>query len=224
MSIDSLSSLASSIAYAGAARFHVQTSDATSPSGFPYFRHHDSVSALWSTKWRPPAARGIYPFMDGDVSDFDPVIDELIRQSGDDVGILLNPDTYAQAFFPAAEQLVASAEEALREGSTTEAARLFLRAAAVYRRAISFEPLYPIAARMGSRQGDVPSWRCTTGSAISSCRCPIYCRRAGSRRRRRANPNLLSAAIGYASRRGMARAALRVRARRLSHRQHAPDR
>jgi pimeloyl-ACP methyl ester carboxylesterase len=133
MSTTPLSSLAASIANAGADRFHVQGSAKNLRDDFPYFQHHDSVSALWSTKWRPPAARGIYPFMDGDVTDFDPLIEELIRRSGDDAAILQDPDAYAEVFFPGAERLVASAEEALQEGSTTEAARLFLRAAAVYR-------------------------------------------------------------------------------------------
>ena len=117
----------------GAPPYHVQSTAATVRDGFPYFAFHESVSALWSVKWRPPCAAGIYPFTDGKVEDFDPIFAELVRISNDDPGILYRPDDYARPFFPVAERLVAQAEGALAKGSTAEARDLFLRAAAVYR-------------------------------------------------------------------------------------------
>ena len=68
--------------------------------GFPYFTHQDSVSALWSQKWRVPCAAGIYPFTDGKVVDFDAVFAELQRISNDDPSILYRPDEYAKPFLP----------------------------------------------------------------------------------------------------------------------------
>ena len=58
--------------------YHVQSTAETIRSGFPYFAHHDSVSALWSKKWRMLCAHGIYPFMDANVEDFDPIFGELV--------------------------------------------------------------------------------------------------------------------------------------------------
>ncbi|MTD55570.1 alpha/beta hydrolase family protein [Amycolatopsis pithecellobii] len=113
--------------------YHVQSTAGTVRDGFPYFAHHDSVSALWSHKWRAPCAAGIYPFTDGRVADFDPIFAELSKISADDPGILYRPDDYAKPFFPVADQLVAAAEEALSNGGRAEARDLFLRAAAVYR-------------------------------------------------------------------------------------------
>ena len=63
--------------------YHVQSTAAELRSGFPYFGQHDSVSALWSQKWRMPCERGIYPFSDGNIQDFEPIFAELIRVSGD---------------------------------------------------------------------------------------------------------------------------------------------
>jgi len=113
--------------------YHVQSTAQTLRDGFPYFAHHDSVSALWSQKWRAPCSAGIYPFTDGRVEDFDPIFAELSKISADDPAILYRPDDYAKPFFPVADRLVAVAREALSNGSTVEARDLFLRAAAVYR-------------------------------------------------------------------------------------------
>jgi acetyl esterase/lipase len=113
--------------------YHVQSTTETLREGFPYFTHHDSVSALWSQKWRGPCAAGIYPFTDGQVADFDPIFAELGTISADDPAILHRPDEYAKPFFPVADQLVAAAEKALSNGNTAEGRDLFLRAAAVYR-------------------------------------------------------------------------------------------
>jgi pimeloyl-ACP methyl ester carboxylesterase len=113
--------------------FHVQSAAGDSRDGFPRFGHHDSVSALWSHKWRAPCAAGIYPFTDGRVEDFAPIFAELSEISADDPAILYRPDDYAKPFFPVAARLAAAAEEAASNGRTPEARELYLRAAAVYR-------------------------------------------------------------------------------------------
>ncbi len=113
--------------------YHVQATAAELRRGFPYFAHHDSVSALWSQKWRTPCAHGIYPFTDAKVEDFDPVFAELVRISDDQSSILYRPDEYAPPFLPVAEKLVTKAGQAEAQGDTTQARDLYLRAAAVYR-------------------------------------------------------------------------------------------
>jgi hypothetical protein len=113
--------------------YHVQGTAAELRTGFPYFAHHDSVSALWSQKWRKPCAHGIYPFTDGNVEDFDPIFAELVRVSDDKPDILYRPDEYARPFFPLAEKLLTKAGQAEEKGDTAQARDLYLRAAAVYR-------------------------------------------------------------------------------------------
>jgi Esterase FrsA-like len=113
--------------------YHVQSTAAELRSGFPYFSYHESVSKLWAEKWRKPCQQGIYPFTDGDVGDFDPIFDELVRISLDASDILFRPDEYATTFFPVAENLVALAGQAGSRGDNAKARDLFLRAAAVYR-------------------------------------------------------------------------------------------
>jgi hypothetical protein len=107
--------------------FHVQSTAVVLKNGFPYFTHHDNISSLWAQKWRPPCQHGIYPFGDGNVADFDPIFQELIKISGDKSDILFQPDDYAAAFFPTAEQLFASAEQSEREGEIANARDLYLR-------------------------------------------------------------------------------------------------
>ncbi len=113
--------------------YHVQSTAEDLRAGFPYFSFHESVSALWATKWRAASAHGIYPFMDGRVEDFDPIFAQLVQLSGDDPAILYRPDDYAKPFLPAAEELVSDAERALSAGESPAARDLYLRAAAVYR-------------------------------------------------------------------------------------------
>ncbi len=115
--------------------YHVQTTAAELRDGFPYFSYHESVSKLWAEKWRPPCSRGIYPFTDGNVLDFDPIFAELVRMSEDRSDILYKPDEYAKPFFPVAENLVMLAEQAEAQGDIAKAKDFFLRAAAVYRMA-----------------------------------------------------------------------------------------
>ena len=113
--------------------YHVQSTAKEIRSGFPYFAYHASISALWRDKWRLVCAHGIYPFTDGKVEDFDPVFEDLVRQSGDSPQILFRPDDYAKPFFSVAENLVADAEKAEAAGDPPQARDLYLRAAAVYR-------------------------------------------------------------------------------------------
>ncbi len=113
--------------------YHVQSTATELRAGFPYFSYHESVSALWSQKWRGPCAGRIYPFTDGNVEDFDPIFAELTRRSNDDPAVLYRPDDYATPFLPVGQQLVAEAAAAMARGDTAAARDRFLRAAAVYR-------------------------------------------------------------------------------------------
>ena len=113
--------------------YHVQSTAAELRSGFPYFAHHYSVSALWAKRWRMPCQHGIYPFTDAKFEDFEPIFAELVKVSGDKAEILFRPDEYAKPFLPVAASLVAKAGEAEGQGDTAKALDLYLRAAAVYR-------------------------------------------------------------------------------------------
>ena len=115
------------------APYHVQSTAEQLKGGFPYFAHHESVSKLWAEKWRPPCSRGIYPFTDGDVADFDPIFAELVNQSGDDPAILYRPDDYARSFLHVGERLASQAADALLQSKLDQARNLYLRSAAVYR-------------------------------------------------------------------------------------------
>jgi pimeloyl-ACP methyl ester carboxylesterase len=84
---------------------------------------------------------GVYPFMFGSIKDFEPVVERLIKviskcmqqrsatpdtpqQEGQKPPY--NWDNYAQAFFPKAEELVAEAEKAEKEGNQEKASELYL--------------------------------------------------------------------------------------------------
>ena len=113
--------------------YHVQSTAETIRYGFLYFPHHDSVSALWSKKWRILCAHGIYPFTDANVAEFNTIFGELVIQSGDQTGILYRPDEYAKPFLPMGERLARMAAQAEEQGDAANARDLYLRAAAVYR-------------------------------------------------------------------------------------------
>ena len=113
--------------------YHVQETAHDRRDGFPYFAHHDSISALWTQKWRALCSTGIYPFTDGVVDDFAPVFTELIRTGRDAPSLLYRPDDYAGPFLAAALRLVNDAERAEAAGHCGDARTLFLRAATVYR-------------------------------------------------------------------------------------------
>ncbi|KAK5938033.1 hypothetical protein PMZ80_009622 [Knufia obscura] len=93
-------------------------------------KHHESYEQLWETKWKMPANMGVYPFMFGDIKDFEPIKDEIVKKG------LKEPydwDEYAQMYFPKAEELTKTAEEAEKAGEKEKACEYYLRASAVYR-------------------------------------------------------------------------------------------
>lgn len=73
---------------------------------------------------------GVYPFMFGTAKDFQPVVDELIRE---DFKEPYDWDAYAKVFFPQAEHLKAVAQEAESAGEIEKASEYYLRSSAVYR-------------------------------------------------------------------------------------------
>lgn len=102
--------------------------------------HHESIQALWETKWKIPCSKSVYPFHDGLLKDFAPIFEHLIRDNIQDV----HSAAYTEAFFPAAEALTNEAsmlrgEAAANSGtSAARAARagasaLLLRACCLYR-------------------------------------------------------------------------------------------
>lgn len=80
-----------------------------------------------------PCSRGIYPFVDGKLEDFEPIFEQLVTTSNDDISIVYDPDAYAKPFLPVGEKLVERAKTAEEKADTMEAKDLYLRAAAVYR-------------------------------------------------------------------------------------------
>ena len=113
--------------------YHIQTNATGSGGGFPHFSYHESVSALWSQRWRKACAAGVYPFTDADVADFDPIFETLVTRSNDDSAILFRPDDYAAPFLPVGRRLASQAVAAAEDSDNETAKNLFLRAAAVYR-------------------------------------------------------------------------------------------
>jgi pimeloyl-ACP methyl ester carboxylesterase len=109
--------------------FHVQSSI----DKVHTFGHHDSISSLWTTKWRYPCSIGIYPFTDGKLEDFEPIFQELIQKHNDNAAILEDPELYAAPFMAVGARLSEEAEAAEKSGDTAKACELFLRSAAVYR-------------------------------------------------------------------------------------------
>ncbi|KIV92343.1 hypothetical protein PV10_06793 [Exophiala mesophila] len=92
--------------------------------------HHHSYQQLWETKWKKPCEMGVYPFMFGAYTDFEPVAQSIIKAG------LKEPydwDEYAQYYFPKAEELKSIAEEAEKAGETEKASEYYLRSSAVYR-------------------------------------------------------------------------------------------
>ena len=92
------------------------------------YSHLSGVKALWETKWKFPATKGVYPFHDGKYEDFAPIFEKLIADNVNDG----YSDTYTEYFLPTAERLTDEALSA--QGSDrAKAADLFKRACAVYR-------------------------------------------------------------------------------------------
>lgn len=67
--------------------------------------------------------RGLYPFMFGALCDFEPIVKEITAAGLKEP---YNWDEYASFFFPKAEELVADAEAAEREGNQEKASELYL--------------------------------------------------------------------------------------------------
>jgi dienelactone hydrolase len=73
---------------------------------------------------------GVYPFMFGTASDFEPVVKELVSKG------MKEPydwDEYAKVYFPQAEKLKKIAQEAEAAGEKEKASEYYLRSSAVYR-------------------------------------------------------------------------------------------
>ncbi|KAI9779588.1 MAG: hypothetical protein M1816_003469 [Peltula sp. TS41687] len=92
--------------------------------------HHDSIKALWDTKWSKRAATGIHPFNDANLEDFKEVFAQLIEM---DLQPPYDFERYAGPFFPVAERLEEQATAAEADGHLSTASKLYLRAAALYR-------------------------------------------------------------------------------------------
>ncbi|CAO2652254.1 Nn.00g005370.m01.CDS01 [Neocucurbitaria sp. VM-36] len=92
--------------------------------------HHESYKQLWETKWKKPAEMGVYPFMFGTAKDFEPVVEELVRR---DFKEPYDWDEYAKVYFPQAESLKKTAQEAESKGEKEKASEYYLRSSAVYR-------------------------------------------------------------------------------------------
>lgn len=85
--------------------------------------HHESFKQLWETKWKGPAKMGVYPFMFGDIRDFEPVVEELVKK---DLKEPYDWDEYADTFIPQAKLLTETAEEAEKNGEKEKAAEYYL--------------------------------------------------------------------------------------------------
>lgn len=85
--------------------------------------HHENFEQLWLTKWQTPCRLGIYPFMFSAYQDFEPIVQRLITEGQKEP---YNWDSYAEAFFPKAEELVTEAKQAEHEGNQEKASELFM--------------------------------------------------------------------------------------------------
>ncbi|CAF9922191.1 MAG: hypothetical protein HETSPECPRED_004991 [Heterodermia speciosa] len=92
-------------------------------------KHHESIKALWETKWKFPCSIGVYPFHDGKLEDFEPVFQYLIENNINDA----YTDAYTTAFFPTCDALLAKAESETLAKNHAEASSLYFRIAALYR-------------------------------------------------------------------------------------------
>jgi hypothetical protein len=90
------------------------------------YAHHESLRALWETKWKLPCKLSVYPFHDGKLEDFEPIFDKLIADGVNDA----YEDRYTEYFLPTAEKLVQQADGLQ---SSQERSKLYLRAACLLR-------------------------------------------------------------------------------------------
>ena len=113
--------------------YHIQTTEAAILPNYDAFPNTKSVEDLWLKTWKTPCSRGLYPSMEGNINNFEPIFQRLIKLSNGTTDILYVPDEYAAPFLPVGESLIKQAEEAESSGDFTKAKELYLRAAAVYR-------------------------------------------------------------------------------------------
>ncbi|OCK76943.1 pigment biosynthesis protein Ayg1 [Lepidopterella palustris CBS 459.81] len=92
------------------------------------YGHRGSIARLWELRWMFPCRRGVYPFHDGQYSDFAPIFEKLIASNTNDP----YSDAYTSAFLPTADLLLAQATEA-ETNDREMAIKLYKRANAVYR-------------------------------------------------------------------------------------------
>jgi hypothetical protein len=96
------------------------------------YPHLTSVRALWELKWSFPAKLAVYPFHDGQLSDFQPIFEKLIADGVNDA----YSDEYTEYFLPTARKLTEQAMNAQASGGKEgreKAIELFKRAACVLR-------------------------------------------------------------------------------------------
>ncbi|KAI4130155.1 MAG: hypothetical protein LQ338_001863 [Usnochroma carphineum] len=93
------------------------------------YKHHESIKALWETKWRFPCSIAVYPFHDGKLEDFEPVFNRLIKLNINDG----YSDAYTEAFFPTCTALLDQAKTLSASNNHAEASSLYFRIAALYR-------------------------------------------------------------------------------------------
>lgn len=102
------------------------------------YPHLASLRALWETKWQLPCKLSVYPFHDGDFSDFQPIFERLIN----DEVIDAYEDKYTTYFQPQAERLVQEANALCDDEGPSkediqkvrrERSKLYLRAACLLR-------------------------------------------------------------------------------------------
>ncbi|RAR05422.1 pigment biosynthesis protein Ayg1 [Stemphylium lycopersici] len=92
------------------------------------YGHRGSIQKLWEQRWKFPCTKGVYPFHDGKLEDFEPIFKHLIDNNINDP----YSDAYTNAFLPTAQRLAQEAEEV--ESSDKEASnKLYLNANAVFR-------------------------------------------------------------------------------------------
>ncbi|KAI1326458.1 hypothetical protein F5Y16DRAFT_400346 [Xylariaceae sp. FL0255] len=92
--------------------------------------HHASVNALWETKWKLPASKGIYSFGDDQLDGFGRALEALIPI---DLREPYETQVYAGGFSPVAEDSERKAAEEYQSSDVARGSIFDLRAAAVYR-------------------------------------------------------------------------------------------
>lgn len=96
------------------------------------YGHRGSIKNLWEQRWKFPCTKRVYPFHDGQLSDFEPIFQKLIEAGINDP----YSNEYTNAFIKTARDLVHEAEKYETSSLAMfkqQATDLYLRANAVYR-------------------------------------------------------------------------------------------